>query len=69
MDTLLSYEQDLDAYRDGCKFLPVLNNEFHKNATYKKRFSSLENLVLIKVNREFSSVSLPYIYMLEFLSS
>lgn len=43
---------DLDAYRDGCKFLPVLNNEFHKNATYKKRFSSLENLVLIKFEKD-----------------
>ncbi|KAL1543332.1 palmitoyl-protein hydrolase [Salvia divinorum] len=43
---------DLDAYESGCKFLPVLNNEFHKNSTYKKRFSSLENLVLIKFEND-----------------
>ncbi|KAH6789596.1 alpha/beta-Hydrolases superfamily protein [Perilla frutescens var. frutescens] len=43
---------DLDGYRNGCKFLPVLNNEFHKNSTYKKRFSSLENLVLIKFEND-----------------
>ncbi|CAN4125933.1 unnamed protein product [Withania somnifera] len=35
------------AYRKGCMFLPVLNNEVHRNSTYKKRFASLENLVLI----------------------
>ncbi|KAL4567221.1 hypothetical protein LXL04_022797 [Taraxacum kok-saghyz] len=38
---------DLDGYKKGCKFLPKLNNEFVKNATYKERFSSLQNLVLI----------------------
>ncbi|KAI3504286.1 hypothetical protein L1887_32844 [Cichorium endivia] len=38
---------DLDGYREGCKFLPKLNNEFEKNATYKERFTSLQNLVLI----------------------
>ncbi|KAJ9556602.1 hypothetical protein OSB04_011216 [Centaurea solstitialis] len=38
---------DLDGYREGCTFLPKLNNEFEKNATYKERFSSLEKLVLI----------------------
>ncbi|XP_042050437.1 palmitoyl-protein thioesterase 1-like isoform X1 [Salvia splendens] len=43
---------DLDSYKNGCKFLPVLNNEFHKNSTYKKRFSSLENLVLIKFEND-----------------
>ncbi|XP_057808362.1 uncharacterized protein LOC131022841 isoform X2 [Salvia miltiorrhiza] len=43
---------DLDAYESGCKFLPVINNEFHKNSTYKKRFSSLENLVLIKFEND-----------------
>ncbi|MCD7453521.1 hypothetical protein HAX54_021256 [Datura stramonium] len=33
----------------SCRFLPQLNNEIpnHRNSTYKKRFSSLENLVLI----------------------
>lgn len=49
MGTTLSHDQDLESYKTGCEFLPVLNNEFHKNSTYKKRFSSLENLVLIKV--------------------
>ncbi|GJZ32354.1 palmitoyl-protein thioesterase 1-like protein isoform X1 [Tanacetum coccineum] len=43
---------DLDAYREGCKFLPKLNNEFEKNATYKQRFSSLQNLVLIMFDKE-----------------
>ncbi|PWA38036.1 alpha/beta-Hydrolases superfamily protein [Artemisia annua] len=43
---------DLDAYREGCKFLPKLNNEFEKNATYKERFSSLQNLVLIMFDKE-----------------
>ncbi|KAL7608096.1 hypothetical protein Lser_V15G14141 [Lactuca serriola] len=38
---------DLDGYREGCKFLPKLNNEFEKNAKYKERFTSLQNLVLI----------------------
>ncbi|XP_027771401.1 palmitoyl-protein thioesterase 1 isoform X3 [Solanum pennellii] len=38
---------DIANYRKGCKFLPVLNNEVHRNSTYKKRFASLENLVLI----------------------
>ena len=35
----------------GCRFLPKLNNEIpgETNATYKERFSSLENLVLIMV--------------------
>ncbi|XP_076944277.1 uncharacterized protein LOC143614841 [Bidens hawaiensis] len=43
---------DLDAYREGCEFLPKLNNEFEKNATYKERFSSLQNLVLIMFDKE-----------------
>ncbi|KAM3409786.1 hypothetical protein ACQJBY_002200 [Aegilops geniculata] len=36
-------------YVQGCKFLPKLNNEIpsERNITYKERFSSLENLVLI----------------------
>ncbi|KAI4995631.1 palmitoyl-protein thioesterase 1-like [Hordeum vulgare subsp. vulgare] len=40
---------DMDDYLKGCKFLPKLNNEIpgERNATYKERFSSLENLVLI----------------------
>ncbi|KAL4567216.1 hypothetical protein LXL04_022792 [Taraxacum kok-saghyz] len=43
---------DLDEYREGCKFLPKLNNEFEKNATYKERFSSLQNLVLIMGDKD-----------------
>ncbi|XP_028772911.1 palmitoyl-protein thioesterase 1 [Neltuma alba] len=36
-------------YLEKCRFLPVLNNELpdERNATYKERFSSLQNLVLI----------------------
>lgn len=36
-------------YLEHCKFLPKLNNEIpeKRNTTYKERFSSLENLVLI----------------------
>ncbi|KDP28824.1 hypothetical protein JCGZ_14595 [Jatropha curcas] len=38
---------DIEHYVKGCKFLPELNNEIIKNSTYKERFASLENLVLI----------------------
>ncbi|KAL3814993.1 hypothetical protein ACJIZ3_016261 [Penstemon smallii] len=38
---------DINGYRKGCKFLPKINNEIYRNSTYKKRFASLENLVLI----------------------
>ncbi|PIA28702.1 hypothetical protein AQUCO_06700017v1 [Aquilegia coerulea] len=40
---------DISAYLSGCKFLPKLNNELpdERNATYKDRFTSLQNLVLI----------------------
>ncbi|KAA0041067.1 palmitoyl-protein thioesterase 1-like [Cucumis melo var. makuwa] len=36
-------------YLEKCRFLPKLNNELPqaKNSTYKERFSSLQNLVLI----------------------
>ncbi|XP_023729670.1 uncharacterized protein LOC111877374 isoform X1 [Lactuca sativa] len=43
---------DLEAYKEGCTFLPKLNNEFEKNATYKERFSSLQNLVLIMGDKD-----------------
>lgn len=43
---------DIDEYRKRCKFLPKLNNEVHKNPTYKKRFASLENLVLIMFEQD-----------------
>ncbi|THG08481.1 hypothetical protein TEA_020868 [Camellia sinensis var. sinensis] len=40
---------NIPAYLEKCRFLPKLNNEIpeERNATYKKRFSSLQNLVLI----------------------
>ncbi|XP_022861959.1 palmitoyl-protein thioesterase 1-like, partial [Olea europaea var. sylvestris] len=43
---------DLDNYKKGCKFLPKLNNEIHTNSTYKERFSSLQNLVLIMFEKD-----------------
>ncbi|KAF9603201.1 hypothetical protein IFM89_034534 [Coptis chinensis] len=45
----LKIPTDIPAYLNGCKFLPKLNNELpdEKNSTYKERFSSLQNLVLI----------------------
>uniref|UniRef100_A0A0C9RG41 Palmitoyl-protein thioesterase 1 n=1 Tax=Wollemia nobilis TaxID=56998 RepID=A0A0C9RG41_9CONI len=45
----LKIPTDIPEYLKGCKFLPKLNNELHghQNSTYKERFSSLENLVLI----------------------
>ncbi|EOA24351.1 hypothetical protein CARUB_v10017590mg [Capsella rubella] len=44
----LKIPTDIAGYMEGCRFLPKLNNEYSvKNSTYKERFSSLENLVLI----------------------
>ncbi|XP_010275410.1 PREDICTED: palmitoyl-protein thioesterase 1 isoform X2 [Nelumbo nucifera] len=45
----LKIPTDIPAYLEGCKFLPKLNNELpnERNSTYKERFSSLENLILI----------------------
>uniref|UniRef100_A0A7N0UPI4 Palmitoyl-protein thioesterase 1 n=1 Tax=Kalanchoe fedtschenkoi TaxID=63787 RepID=A0A7N0UPI4_KALFE len=45
----LKIPTDIAAYEKGCRFLPKLNNEIagERNSTYKERFSSLENLVLI----------------------
>lgn len=45
----LKIPTDISDYLKGCKFLPKLNNEVSNktNSTYKERFSSLENLVLI----------------------
>ena len=45
------YFQAIPKYLEKCKFLPKLNNERPqaKNPTYKERFSSLQNLVLIMV--------------------
>ncbi|EXC02092.1 Palmitoyl-protein thioesterase 1 [Morus notabilis] len=54
-DTLIKSEiysdfiQAIPDYLEHCKFLPKLNNEIpeKRNSTYKERFSSLQNLVLI----------------------
>ncbi|KAL5834552.1 hypothetical protein ACOSQ4_014049 [Xanthoceras sorbifolium] len=45
----LKIPTDIPAYLKGCTFLPQLNNELagKRNSTYKERFSSLENLMLI----------------------
>ncbi|XP_078155838.1 alpha/beta-Hydrolases superfamily protein [Carex rostrata] len=45
----LKIPTQIDEYLKGCRFLPKLNNEKaeERNSTYKERFSSLENLVLI----------------------
>ncbi|URE37751.1 Zn-finger in Ran binding protein [Musa troglodytarum] len=45
----LKIPNDIPGYMEGCMFLPKLNNEDpgQRNATYKERLSSLQNLVLI----------------------
>ncbi|KAK3001569.1 hypothetical protein RJ639_022115 [Escallonia herrerae] len=45
---------DIKAYLKGCRFLPKLNNELvnHKNTTYKERFASLQNVVLIMFEQD-----------------
>lgn len=45
----LKLPNDIPGYLNKCSFLPKLNNEIpsERNATYKERFSSLNNLVLI----------------------
>ncbi|KAJ3689904.1 hypothetical protein LUZ61_019068 [Rhynchospora tenuis] len=45
----LKIPTQIDEYLKGCRFLPSLNNEKaeERNSTYKERFSSLQNLVLI----------------------
>ncbi|KAK9202574.1 hypothetical protein WN944_017785 [Citrus x changshan-huyou] len=45
---------DIPDYLKGCKFLPKLNNEIvnERNSTYKERFASLENLVLIMFEQD-----------------
>ncbi|XP_058211949.1 uncharacterized protein LOC131324110 isoform X5 [Rhododendron vialii] len=50
----LKVPTDIDGYMKGCKFLPELNNEHvnHTNTTYKERFASLENLVLIMFEQD-----------------
>ncbi|KAM5573015.1 hypothetical protein ABKV19_012851 [Rosa sericea] len=45
---------DMTDYLGRCRFLPKLNNELpdERNSTYKERFSSLENLVLIMFEQD-----------------
>uniref|UniRef100_A0A6N2MHC7 Palmitoyl-protein thioesterase 1 n=1 Tax=Salix viminalis TaxID=40686 RepID=A0A6N2MHC7_SALVM len=45
---------DIPAYLKGCSFLPKVNNEIKntRNSTYKERFASLENLVLIMFEQD-----------------
>ncbi|KAJ7961999.1 palmitoyl-protein thioesterase 1-like [Quillaja saponaria] len=45
---------DIKCYLKGCKFLPKLNNEINgmRNSTYKERFASLQNLVLIMFEQD-----------------
>ncbi|XP_052193613.1 uncharacterized protein LOC127802025 isoform X2 [Diospyros lotus] len=45
---------DIDDYLRGCMFLPKLNNERMdcRNSTYKKRFASLQHLVLIMFEQD-----------------
>ncbi|KAB5574011.1 hypothetical protein DKX38_001205 [Salix brachista] len=45
----LKFPNDIPHYLEKCRFLPKLNNEIpqERNTTYKERFSSLQNLVLI----------------------
>ncbi|XVE76863.1 hypothetical protein DITRI_Ditri13aG0014400 [Diplodiscus trichospermus] len=45
----LKIPTDMTNYLEGCRFLPKLNNEIKstRNSTYKERFASLQNLVLI----------------------
>lgn len=45
----LKLPNDVPGYLKKCRFLPRLNNELpdERNTTYKERFSSLQNLVLI----------------------
>ncbi|KAM7261997.1 hypothetical protein ACFE04_021074 [Oxalis oulophora] len=45
----LKIPDDISNYLHSCKYLPRLNNEHpdERNSTYKERFTSLDNLVLI----------------------
>ncbi|XP_057478664.1 uncharacterized protein LOC130766020 [Actinidia eriantha] len=50
----LKLPNNIPAYLEKCRFLPRLNNELpdERNATYKERFSSLQNLVLIMFEQD-----------------
>ncbi|KAG6782387.1 hypothetical protein POTOM_011787 [Populus tomentosa] len=55
----LKFPNDIPRYLEKCRFLPKLNNEIPegRNTTYKERFSSLQNLVLIMFEND--SVLIP----------
>ncbi|KAF5734923.1 hypothetical protein HS088_TW15G00420 [Tripterygium wilfordii] len=50
----LKLPRDLSNYMEKCKFLPQLNNELpdQRNSTYKERFTSLQNLVLVMFEQD-----------------
>nr|XP_043606101.1 palmitoyl-protein thioesterase 1-like isoform X2 [Erigeron canadensis] len=50
----LKLPNNMDAYLQHCRFLPKVNNEVpdERNSTYKDRFSSLQNLVLIMFEQD-----------------
>ncbi|CAI0445926.1 unnamed protein product [Linum tenue] len=50
----LKIPTDIDDYMKGCRFLPKINNEIKslRNANYKERLTSLENLVLIMFDQD-----------------
>ncbi|KAL2330053.1 hypothetical protein Fmac_017634 [Flemingia macrophylla] len=45
---------DIAGYIKGCRFLPKLNNEIvdERNSTYRQRFTSLQNLILIMFEQD-----------------
>uniref|UniRef100_A0A7N1A7Z3 Palmitoyl-protein thioesterase 1 n=1 Tax=Kalanchoe fedtschenkoi TaxID=63787 RepID=A0A7N1A7Z3_KALFE len=55
----LKLPNDIPNYLEKCSYLPKLNNEIpeKRNATYKERFTSLQNLVLIMFEQD--SVLIP----------
>lgn len=54
------FHQNMKDYLKSCKFLPKLNNERpdERNPDYKKRFTRLQNLVLIMVTTSDLSICL-----------
>ncbi|PSR91598.1 Palmitoyl-protein like [Actinidia chinensis var. chinensis] len=50
----LKLPYNIPSYLEKCRFLPKLNNELpdERNTTYKERFSSLQNLVLIMFEQD-----------------
>ncbi|XP_076958548.1 uncharacterized protein LOC143634313 [Bidens hawaiensis] len=50
----LKLPNNIDGYLQHCRFLPKLNNEIPetRNSTYKERFSSIKNLVLIMFEQD-----------------